>query len=126
LSLPTEAQTLVESGSLSLGQAKVLLALKDPGQILPVAKECIAKSLSVRAVEKIVGRVNLGPEVKPVGDEASLADRALQQLREDLQKVSGSRVEIDYQDGRGRVSMYFYTGDQLNELADRLKKAWSP
>ncbi len=51
LKLPSDVQAWVQSGDLSMGQARALLTAKDPTQ---AAKTVIQKGLSVRETEKLV------------------------------------------------------------------------
>src|SRR5215813_5615030 len=53
LSLPTQVRNLLETGSLSAGHARALLALPDPA---PAAAEIVRRGLNVRATEALVRR----------------------------------------------------------------------
>ncbi len=52
LNLPPEVQQLIEDGSLSGGHGKALASLKDPQEIIKLAREIIENNLSVREVEQ--------------------------------------------------------------------------
>jgi ParB family chromosome partitioning protein len=52
LNLPAEVQDWVRVGQLTLGHAKVLKGLHDAGRVVALAKETIAKNLSVHALEQ--------------------------------------------------------------------------
>ena len=45
---------MVESGALSAGHARALLGLPKSEDILPLAKQVVAKGLSVRETERLV------------------------------------------------------------------------
>ena len=123
LHLPVEVQEMLERGDISLGQAKVLLSLKDEKAINKLARECSEKKLSVRAVEKLAEKML---EVRrPQENEKTDADRTCASLRENLQKTIGSKVEIDYSNGRGSISLFFYSDEQLNHLAEKVLSAWT-
>lgn len=64
LSLSEDVLHLVEQGNLDMGHARSLLSL-DENQQLQVAKDVIAKELSVRDTERFVGRLKAGPQQKP-------------------------------------------------------------
>src|SRR5207253_9649946 len=53
LHLPAEVQDWVRVGQLTLGHAKVLKGLHDAGRQVALAKETIAKNLSVHALEQL-------------------------------------------------------------------------
>src|SRR5213083_411470 len=57
LRLPEEIRTEVATGRLSMGHARALLALADEGQQRSVARDIIARSLSVRETESLVKNV---------------------------------------------------------------------
>ncbi|MFX8813097.1 chromosome partitioning protein ParB, partial [Acinetobacter baumannii] len=53
LSLPEEVLDLIERDALSMGHARALAALPDPA---PLAREIVAKGLSVRDAERLAKR----------------------------------------------------------------------
>src|SRR2546428_14141900 len=55
LSLQSEVQVWVENDQLSLGHAKVLLAVSDPDQQVRLGRRAVAERLSVRGLERVVG-----------------------------------------------------------------------
>lgn len=50
--------------------------------------------------------------------------RAAEQLGEELQKLIGSKVTLDYDNGKGRIVIHFYSDDELNQVADTLRDSW--
>ena len=56
LRLPAEIQAEVASGTLSMGHARALLSLTDEADQRRVARDVIARSLSVRETEALVAR----------------------------------------------------------------------
>src|SRR5712671_4403315 len=70
LKLPEEVRSEVASGRLSMGHARALLGLADEAELLRVARDVIARSLSVRETESLVKKIVDGaeppPPVKPV------------------------------------------------------------
>ena len=53
LQLPIEIQKAIESGKISEGHGKAILALSDDNQRLAFLNEIISKNLSVRAAESL-------------------------------------------------------------------------
>ena len=45
-------------------------------------------------------------------------------LGEELQKLIGSKVILDYDQGKGKIAIQFYSDEELNQIADRLRSAW--
>lgn len=125
LSLDPEVRALLVQRIITAGHAKALLAITDPLKQREIAKKIAAEKLNVRATEKLIGRA-----VKGAGRESSLelniSARLVQGLAEELQKIMGTKVVIDYNNARGKVAIHFYSDDQLTELTDKIKELWRP
>ncbi len=121
LQLQPGVREMVSRGEISLGQAKVLLSLTDAQLQVDWAKKAKEESLSVRELEKRVAKAKSG-EVEKVED--SVRTRAAADLAEELQKLIGSKVAIDYNAGKGRIVIHFYSDEELNQIADTLRDSW--
>ena len=126
LSLPAEVKMMVSSGELSAGHAKVILALEDKRDQIEVAQEVIKSRLSVRATEKLVAKAR---EEKSVEDAKTAMDfdvprRLIDGLSSELQKLIGTKVTIDYASAKGKLSIHFYSDEQLTQLVEKLRRAW--
>lgn len=127
LSLPEEIKTMISESALSVGHAKVLLALPDSKKQIEFAKKVINEKIAVRKLEKMVQAVVKGADQK----EEELSDlgpnvtqRLISGLSEELQKMLGTKVNIDYSNSKGKISIHFYSDDELTNLVDRLKEGW--
>jgi ParB family transcriptional regulator, chromosome partitioning protein len=105
LRLPESIQQKVESGDLSFGHARTLLALDSPEAITAAAQKVMALSLSVRQTESYVqGLIN--PEAKPK-KESKLAeepeDPNVREAQTRLQRTLGLKVRIEDKKGKGKV-----------------------
>lgn len=125
LGLPEDVQALVYSRTLSIGHAKVLLGLEGKAEQAQLAKEVIEKKMSVRALEKAVDKVRKGiPQdvsESALDREAQVMERLIYGIEQELQKALSTKVSVEYKKSKGKVSVYFYTDDQLTEIAERLK-----
>jgi ParB family transcriptional regulator, chromosome partitioning protein len=104
LRLPESIQHKVESGDLSFGHARTLLALDSPESITAAAQKVVALSLSVRQTESYVqGLIN--PEAKPKKDAkpAQPEDPNVREAQDRLQRTLGLKVHIEDKKGKGRV-----------------------
>ena len=129
LALPPELKLMVRGNELSAGHAKVILAVADTDTQLKIAKQVIEERLSVRATEKLVARAKGEGIEKPEKDAAKLSHEKLsgkvvESLASELQKLIGTKVTIDYAESKGRLSVSFYSDDQLTHIVERLRKAW--
>src|SRR6202046_134612 len=104
LRLPQSVQQKVESGDLTFGHARTLLALDSAESITSAAQKVLALNLSVRQTENYVqGLINPESkekkEVKPTQPE----DPNVREAQDRLQRTLGLKVHIEDKKGRGRV-----------------------
>lgn len=122
MNLSGPVQTMLLAGDIDMGHARALLAVDAAAQIL-LANEVVAKRLSVREAEKIVGRHIREQEesaaVKPAsrGREPS---GDVKRLQEALSDHLGTKVtlKIGARD-RGQLQIDFHGWDHLNALLER-------
>ena len=120
LNLSKEVQSDVAEGRISLGIAKVLLSLTDPKKQKLVAKKAISGGLSVRATEALVKK-----ELNSHRDHLSQVDVAKKMaagVSEELQKILGTKVALDYKNGRGKLVIHFYSDEEFNKIVDHIKR----
>ncbi len=127
LSLPAGAISLVSSGDLSLGHAKVLLALaEDPIEQLRLSQMCVEKKLSVRQLEGMIKKITKDKQgdekVVNLDQRKALGEALIASISEELQKFWGTKVNIDYRDGRGKVTLHYYSDDEFSSMIDKLKQ----
>jgi ParB family chromosome partitioning protein len=127
LNLAPEVKVLVRNNELSAGHAKVLLSLEDKGAQTETAKEVVAQKLSVRATEKLVAKAKASRRATAAGSASLNLDvpqRLVEGLSTELQKLLGTKVTIDYADSKGKLSIHFYSDDQLQQVVEKLRGAW--
>jgi ParB family transcriptional regulator, chromosome partitioning protein len=117
LSLPAEVQVWVREGKLTAGHARALITSDDPAAL---ARQVIARGLSVRETEKLAKTVSGKTRTTPT-DRRAGKDADTRVLEQDLSANLGMAVVIDHQghDG-GRISISYKTLDQLDELCQLL------
>jgi ParB family chromosome partitioning protein len=123
LQLEPSVRQMVSKGEISLGQAKVLLGVSDTKLQNTLAQKARQESLSVRALEKLVAKSKLEAD-EPAMKRADARLKAAEQLGEELQKLIGSKVTLDYDNGKGRIVIHFYSDDELNQMTDTLRDSW--
>jgi ParB family transcriptional regulator, chromosome partitioning protein len=104
LRLPESVQQKVESGDLSFGHARTLLALDSPESITAAAQKVIALSLSVRQTESYVQNL-INPEGKAKKEEKpeDVIDPNVREAQDRLQRTLGLKVRIEDKKGKGKV-----------------------
>lgn len=116
LDLPPPVREMLASAQLSTGHAKVLLMLKNHEEQERVARQIIAKGLTVRATEKVVDailRPPPPPKPKPTENEFAHAVAAVEQKL--IQHLT-TNVSIQYGEKKGRIEIDFYGLDDLNRI----------
>jgi ParB family transcriptional regulator, chromosome partitioning protein len=116
LKLPQEVRSNLGSGTLSMGHARALLGLTDESAQLRVAREVVAKSLSVRETEAIVKKAAQPAPPKPEAERDVHARAAEERLRFSL----GTRARIVRKGKGGRIEIDFASEDELQRLFEYL------
>ncbi|WP_415063653.1 ParB/RepB/Spo0J family partition protein [Bdellovibrio sp.] len=126
LSLPEEIKTMISGNELSVGHAKVLLSLQDSKKQIEFAKKVVNEKIAVRKLEKMVQVAVKGLDEKEeaVSFDSNVTQRLIAGLSDELQKMLGTKVSIDYSNSKGKISIHFYSDDELTNLVDRLKEGW--
>ncbi|MSE04533.1 ParB/RepB/Spo0J family partition protein, partial [Lactobacillus salivarius] len=58
LGLPGKVKLMLQDGSLSMGQARTLLAVKDEQKLIELAEKTVKEGLTVRQLEQLVAQIN--------------------------------------------------------------------
>ena len=58
LGLPGKVKLMLQDGSLSMGQARTLLAVKDEEKLMELAEKTVKEGLTVRQLEQLVAQIN--------------------------------------------------------------------
>jgi ParB family chromosome partitioning protein len=120
LKLPVNLQTQVESGVLSFGHARALLALRDHPDLEKIAKKVVSLSLSVRQAESMVQGV-LNPEHKEKAVKPEpVVDPNVREVKDQLQRALGLKVTIEDKNGRGRVIIEYSKLEEFDALLEQL------
>ncbi len=120
LKLPAEVQAEVAAGRLAMGHARALLALPDEADQRRLAREVIARSLSVRETESLA-RKAAETGTKPAAEtEPVKADVHTRAAEERLRLLFGTRVRIVRHGTKGRIEIDFGSEDELIRIFDQL------
>ena len=115
LKLPTEVRSNLSAGSLSMGHARALLALSDETDQLRIARDVVAKNLSVRETETIVKK-----GTPPATREEKPKDVHTRAAEEKLRFALGTRVRIVRKGKGGRIEIDFQNEDELQRVYELL------
>jgi ParB family chromosome partitioning protein len=114
-------QARVESGALSFGHARALLALEHAEEIEKAAQRVHSLSLSVRQTESYVQGL-LHPENKEKKEPKpeTPVDPNVRDAQEQLQRTLGLKVTIEDKNGRGRVIIEYARLEDFDTLVEQL------
>ena len=115
LELEEEVLDFIVSGKLSMGHARALIGVPNA---LILAKEIIAKKLSVRQVEKNTSNF------KKKKNKKIFKDPNIVDLESELSEKIGLKTSIHFNEegSSGSLTLYYSDLDQLDDLMKRLKK----
>lgn len=119
LRLPEDIQELLQSGRLSTGHARTLLALDHIDVQRRIARKVIEQDLSVRATERVVRLMGKpGRERARSAAKTSERDANLRAAENKLRRRFGTQVRIHQTGGAeaGRIELEFYNQNDLDRL----------
>jgi ParB family transcriptional regulator, chromosome partitioning protein len=119
LKLPDEIRANVAAGTLSMGHARALLALVDEADQRRLARDVIARHLSVRETESLAKKMAEGAK-PPVERAPRPADVHTRAAEDRLRLGLGTRVRIIRQGTRGRIEIDFASEEELIRIFEQL------
>jgi ParB family transcriptional regulator, chromosome partitioning protein len=121
LRLPATVQTRVESGELTFGHARALLAFEHAEEMEKAAQRVAALSLSVRQTESYVqGQIDPTRKEKKEAKSKPPVDPNVRDAQERLQRALGLKVTIEDRNGRGKVIIEYARLEDFDALMDQL------
>jgi ParB family chromosome partitioning protein len=122
LKLPEALQDALETGVLSFGHGKVLLALAGFPELMErAAREVIEKQLSVRQTEELVGKL-----LNPQSEELKQAkpprqiDPNVRDAQRSLESSLGVKVEIQDRKGKGKIILKYGSLEDFDRIVEAL------
>ncbi|RMH37211.1 MAG: ParB/RepB/Spo0J family partition protein [Nitrospirae bacterium] len=112
-SLPQDIQTMLETGALSLGHAKVLCGLKDPQAQRHFARRIVDERLSVRQTERAIEKF-----VNKRAGSGRIASRAFSAQEEQLRKRLGTKTTIEWGTKGGKIVIHFFSEQELERILE--------
>lgn len=123
LKLTPEVRALVQAGQLSQGHAKVILGITDIAQQKKLALYAVEQHLSVRRLESLAAESSQPKKTEGASHSEAVTQRLISGLSEELQKILGTKVTIDYKSGKGKMGIHFYSDDELTGIVEKLRGA---
>ncbi len=124
LDLHPQVQIWLAQDLLSVGHAKVLLALKAPEEQLLAAETVLRRNATVRSTERLVARqLGIGRsrrKSRRAGTDQAASSAAIEDLQNRLQEHLATHVTIYHGDKRGRIEIEYYGNDDLQRVVTAL------
>ena len=117
LTLPDTVLDLLREGKLSAGHARALVTV-DPRRQVQLANLTVQQGWSVRQLERICAQ-----PVKEPPKPRRVKDAQISQLEGMARELFGTRVKLDGTTDSGRITLYYYNGDDLQRIWDVLEMA---
>ena len=119
LDLPVGIQEALEKGSISESHGRLLLSIEEPAAQERIFRELLENSLTTRDLKNRVRQLKSKPE-----DGAQLAEKPeispeLKILQEKLSAELGAPVEIERKGERGRITITFYSPEELRNIVSK-------
>jgi ParB family chromosome partitioning protein len=116
LNLGEVEKEMVRDGRLSSGHAKVLLGVSDKKKRVQLANKVVKDDLSVRQLEELIKKSKIVPR-----RTLKIKSPELVELEEELQRIFGTKVSMSYKKGAGRITIEYYSDEELERLLDMMK-----
>jgi ParB family chromosome partitioning protein len=124
LDLHPQVQIWLAQDLLSVGHAKVLLALKAPDEQLLAAETVLRRNATVRSTERLVARqLGIGRsrrKSRRAGAEQAASSAAIEDLQNRLQEYLATHVTVHHGEKRGRIEIEYYGNDDLQRIVTAL------
>lgn len=120
LRLPDEVRAEVASGRLAMGHARAIVSLASEAEQRRVAREVLARNLSVRETEAIVKKAATAVATATPTQSARVKDVHTRAAEEQLRLVLGTNVEIKRRGEGGAVEIAFTNEDELQRIYEHL------
>ena len=118
LNLVDSVQQLVIEGKLSAGHARALVTV-EPKRQVQLANLTVQQGWSVRQLERICAQPVKEEQEKP----AKVRDQQFNQLEGMARELFGTRAKLDGSHEAGKLTLFYYSADDLQRIWDVLEMA---
>ncbi|HLX12968.1 MAG TPA: ParB/RepB/Spo0J family partition protein [Bacteroidota bacterium] len=120
LKLPEQIKTAVRRGKLSTGHARALLGITDEAIQLKIFERVMKNDLSVRQVETLARDLGKPDQPKRITIPKP-NDSAVNTIESKIRQILATKVKVNIStDGKGEITIEFYSADDLGRIFDLL------
>jgi ParB family transcriptional regulator, chromosome partitioning protein len=126
LRLPEEVRQYVAQGKLGFSEARELLSLENPQDILQLAEAILTKGIRWDEIKDRVARLN-GTFIPIPGEQekqtrgAQWIDPNVRQAQIEMERILGMRVRIKDRKGKGRIVIEYASVDDYDRIVELLR-----
>jgi len=117
LTLPEDVQKMLVDGRLTAGHARALVTVA-PERQTQLANLTVQQNWSVRQLERICAQ-----PVKPPAKPQRSMDRQLAELEDMARELFGTRAKLEGDFDRGKLTLSYYSAEDLQRIWDVLDAA---
>lgn len=123
LQMPQEIIDALSAGKINEGHTRPLLMLNDrPEEQAVLFKEIVYKKMTVREAERIARTI----AKDKVRKHELLPDPEIEEMQNRLQETLGTRVHIDKKEVGGKITIDFFSNEDLRDLLSILQSKDGP
>ena len=130
LDMPTALYEQLSQGNITEGHARALLMVDHPLYQTRLLREILAQGLSVRQTEETARRYNALASTEKVlavleaeaksQDEGRIADRETSDLESQLRNILGTKVELVRSKKGGKITIQFFSEEELASVYHKI------
>lgn len=119
LTLPEEVKEYVSRGTISMGHARAIVALKDPETVKQLADQCVEQHWNVRQLEEVVKNLDRKP-ANGIKAKVVKRDPYIDNVEEGLRERFKTTVKIKQGKEKGKIEINYYSAQDLERLLELL------
>lgn len=121
LQLPSEVQDALSRRLISESQGRLLLAVDDIAEQRAVFENLLKNAMTVRELKSHIERRRITrAAVAPPDSGPPALDPEAQALKERLETFLGAPVSVQKNGESGKITISFYSGEELNSIIEKL------
>lgn len=121
LKLPEDMLAALEQGDLTAGHARALLSVPDDRLRRQLFERIGTEQLSVRAAESAIHDAeHLQTDARSRSSRTRKIDPEIASLQQRLIEALGTKVDVRGNARRGRISVSYYSADDLDRISERI------
>ncbi|MDP3947277.1 MAG: ParB/RepB/Spo0J family partition protein [bacterium] len=116
LQLPSEVQDALSRRMISESQGRLLLSVLDIAEQRAIFENLLKNAMTVRELKSHIDRRRVARAAPPAGGP----DPEAEALKERLEVFLGAPVSVEKNGESGKITISFYSGEELNSIIEKL------